>query len=103
VLDTLIKAGVVVDGTDAPGQTADIGLRDCRIVGIGRVAEGAKRTIDADGRVVAPGFIDIHTHYDAQVIWDPWVMPSPQQGVTTVLGAIAGSRCHPATIGTSRG
>jgi N-acyl-D-aspartate/D-glutamate deacylase len=83
--DIVIKNGTVVDGDGAPGYRGDLAVSQGMIVEIGEVSGAARRTIDADGLVVAPGFIDPHTHYDAQVCWDPLVTPSSWHGVTTVV------------------
>ena len=83
--DVVIKGGTVVDGTRIPKFRADVGIRDGRIAGIGRIpAAGAERVLDADGLIVAPGFVDLHTHYDAQIQWDPWCSISGWHGVTSV-------------------
>jgi N-acyl-D-amino-acid deacylase len=83
--DLLIKSGRFVDGSGMPSFNADVGIRDGVIVDIGRLSGEARRTIDASGRVVAPGFIDNHCHFDAQVTWDPLCTFSPQHGVTSVI------------------
>jgi N-acyl-D-amino-acid deacylase len=85
--DILIKDGTVIDGRLTPRYKADLGIRDGRIVEIGsglRTAD-ADEVVEAAGRIVAPGFVDVHTHYDSQVFWDPWCTMSGWHGVTTVL------------------
>ena len=83
--DLVIRGGRIVDGTGAPAFAADVAITDGRVIEIGEVTGDAARTIDADGLVVAPGFIDAHTHYDAQLLWDPTANPSTAHGITTVL------------------
>jgi N-acyl-D-aspartate/D-glutamate deacylase len=83
--DLLIRGGTLVDGTGAPSRRGDLGIRDGRIAAMGDVSGTANRTLEADGHVVAPGFVDIHTHYDAQVFWDRMLTISPWHGVTSVV------------------
>src|ERR1700674_4535953 len=83
--DLVIKNGPVVDGTDAASRRADIGIANGQIAEIGKITEGAKKTIDASDLIVSPGFIDPHTHYDAQICWDPYMTSSSWHGVTTVV------------------
>ena len=83
--DLLIKNGLIIDGTGAPARRADIAVEDGKIRSIGKAAGSAHRTIDASDCVVSPGFIDPHTHYDAQICWDGAVTPSPWHGVTSVI------------------
>jgi N-acyl-D-aspartate/D-glutamate deacylase len=83
--DLVIKNGVVVDGTGLPGYRADVGVRHGKIVTIGRIRERAREVLDADGQVVAPGFVDGHTHMDAQIFWDPLGTSSCYHGITTVV------------------
>ncbi|NOT57529.1 MAG: amidohydrolase family protein [Deltaproteobacteria bacterium] len=83
--DVLIKNGTVVDGTGAPRQRADVAISGGKIAAIGKVTEGAKRVIDASDLIVSPGFVDPHTHYDAQICWDPMFTSSSWHGVTSLV------------------
>ena len=90
----VIRGGTIVDGTGSPGFKADLLVKDGRIAGIGSRLSG-DRELDASGAIVAPGFIDIHTHYDAQVFWDPALTPSCFHGVTTVVAGNCGFSIAP--------
>src|SRR2546428_3867327 len=83
--DLVIKNGVLIDGSGLPRYHADVALRHGRIASVGRIRERAREVIDADGLVVTPGFIDGHTHMDAQIFWDPLGTCSCWHGVTTVV------------------
>ncbi|MBW2240699.1 MAG: amidohydrolase family protein [Deltaproteobacteria bacterium] len=84
--ELLVRGGLLIDGTGAPARRADVGVRGGRVAAIGDdLGRDAERILDADGRVVAPGFVDIHTHYDAQIFWDRMLTVSPWHGVTSVV------------------
>jgi N-acyl-D-amino-acid deacylase len=83
--DLLIKNGLIVDGSGMPAFRGDVGVKNGKIAEIGKLSGAAKKTIDADGRAVSPGFIDNHCHYDAQVTWDPLCTFSPEHGATSVI------------------
>ena len=96
--DLVIKNGVVIDGSGLPRFRADVGVRHGKIVTIGRINERAREVLDADGHVVAPGFIDGHTHMDAQVFWDPLGTSSCYHGITTVVMGNCGFTLAPCAV-----
>ena len=83
--DLKVTGGTIIDGTGAPRFLGDLGIKNGKVVAMGSAPSEAVRTIDATGKIVSPGFVDIHTHYDAQVMWDPMVSCSPWHGVTTIV------------------
>ena len=83
--DVVIRGGTVVDGTGSPARVADVAISDGRIAEVGTVTAAGREEIDARDRIVIPGFVDVHTHYDAQVTWASQILPSSCNGVTTVL------------------
>lgn len=83
--DLKITGGIVYDGNGSAGQKADLGIRDGKIVDVGDCPDVADRTLDAEGAIVTPGFVDLHTHYDGQISWDDEIAPSIQHGVTTAV------------------
>ncbi len=97
-VDLLIRGGTVVDGTGGPARTADVAVHDGRIAEIGALGDAieASEVVDADGLTVTPGFVDIHTHYDAQLHWDPTASPASWHGVTTIFTGNCGFTLSPA-------
>ena len=98
MFDLIIKNGSIYDGKGSEPYQADIGISNEKIVEIGDIKGEAKKVIDAEGKIVTPGFVDIHTHYDGQVTWDPYLRPSTYHGVTTVVMGNCGvgfSPCKP--------
>ena len=97
--DLLIRGGRVADGSGLPSHTADVGVKDGKIAAVGRLKGSADRTIDAGGLVVSPGFIDHHTHMDAQILWDPYGTSEPQHGITSIVMGNCGLALAPVDDG----
>jgi N-acyl-D-aspartate/D-glutamate deacylase len=97
VLDIVIRGGLVIDGSGSPGRRVDVGVQGDRIVTIGTVEDRGHREIDAEGRIVAPGFIDGHTHLDAQIFWDPVSASLTSHGVTTAVMGNCGFSLAPSS------
>ena len=100
--DTLIKSATIVDGTGQAGFTGDVAISDGKITEVGKVAGAAKETINADGALLAPGWVDVHTHYDGQVTWDDEIDPSFSHGVTSVVMGNCGVGFAPVANGGER-
>lgn len=100
--DLLIKNGRIIDGSGMPAFRGDVGVKDGKIAEMGKLSGPAKRTIDAEGRVIAPGFVDNHCHFDAQVTWDPLCSFSPQHGATTVVFGNCSLALAPVRPGTEK-
>ena len=97
--DLVIRGGTVADGTGERPLRADVGVVGERITAVGKLAGTGAREIDADGALVAPGWVDVHTHYDGQAIWDSSLAPSSNQGVTTVVFGNCGVGFAPVRAG----
>ena len=102
MLDYVIAGGTIVDGTGSAPRRGDVGVRDGRIVAVGDVDEPARETIDADGAVVTPGWVDVHTHYDGQVSWDEVMDPSAGNGATTIVMGNCGVGFAPVRPGSEK-
>jgi len=97
--DLVIRGGRVVDGSGLPSYVADVGVKDGKVVEVGKLKDGAAKSIDASGLAVSPGFIDHHTHLDAQMLWDPYGTCEPQHGVTSVVMGNCGLSLAPVKQG----
>ena len=85
MFEMIIRNGTIIDGTGRDRYVADIGINDGKIVKIGEIKESSINIIDAENKLVTPGWVDVHTHYDGQATWDPILAPSSWHGVTTVV------------------
>ncbi len=101
MFDLVIRNGTVIDGSGAPRRVADVAVQDGKIAAVGDRLGAGRREIDAAGLIVAPGFVDIHTHYDGQATWDPFVTPSSWHGVTTTVFGNCGVGFAPVRPGKS--
>ena len=99
MVDLVVRGGTVVDGSGGSAAVADVAVDGGRVVEVGPGLGPARRTIDAEGRIVCPGFVDLHTHYDVQAFWDPALSPSPLHGITTVVGGNCGFSVAPLAEG----
>jgi N-acyl-D-aspartate/D-glutamate deacylase len=99
--DVVIRHGTVIDGTGAEPVIADVGISNGRVVAVGVVDGRGAQEVDAEGLLVTPGFVDIHTHYDGQATWDSRIQPSASHGVTTVVTGNAGSGSRRCTRSTT--
>src|SRR5262245_64361930 len=96
--DLVLRGGTICDGSGSPAATGDVAVSGRHIVGVGRFSGSARREIDVSGLIVAPGFIDVHTHYDAQITWDGLCTPSCWHGVTTVVVGNCGFALAPCRV-----
>src|SRR4051794_31140614 len=94
-MDLVLRNAIVVDGTGQPSFAGDVGIRNGRIASVGKISDPGMEEIDLGGAVVAPGFNDVHTHYDAQAFWDPMLSPSVFHGVTSVIAGNCGFTLAP--------
>ncbi|MGH7017283.1 MAG: amidohydrolase family protein, partial [Caulobacteraceae bacterium] len=85
MLDLIVRNGTLIDGSGEAPRPGDVGVEGERIVAVGEIEGGTRREIDAEGMIVTPGWVDIHTHYDGQATWDPLLAPSSWHGVTTAV------------------